>query len=872
MRVSRRATRAAGLLRTLAIAVLFVALPRLALAQTAVPSAGLNALQSYTWYGADPTGVADAGPPLTTAINASPGTFVTMRLAPGTWNVETNTHSNTKIANWLIDGGAVVSGIAGGIDNYRVDWTAGIRHMNVCDSQGRNSFSYSLLLPSVIPTQGIIDNESCVNDNNNTGSQHLQQYISRNGYSSGSIYDFQNDWVGNWTAGPLDGVAEGIMQFNAYYPIISEANYYLSGNGNNQGSAPEMGEWDYIVQSPEVGFTALPGQGAAGNGLTLGPQTTGGNGFVGGLTLVGTDGVFDWESVRSGTQSGQTAGIGPNNLCPGYPCLLSKWNPSGVTSGNTLVITVSSVAYTATVGGAGAPADVAGAIMTANSGGAIPGVLAGVNTVGTQDKRLMIWSTTANDLGSLQIANGTGTPLATLGITAGTYSGSDVRSTGNLQAAVQVQSALHGNVVSPASTTTLTVVVSNLGGSPITTNYLFSPSSNIATMVAAINSIAPTGFKASAGGGTPAGGGALPVMVLSYLDPANVSSSPKQYITISGSSTSSLLTALGIKAGTYYNSTPPHTPAIAWSWNDSMGSGVDTPCGGNASCGVTITPVSVLGVAGTPVNVTTSTNTLAALVAAINTAAITGTNTTIVASTVGSTGNEWMNITNTAGGGFTLADYLGTPLEQMYMPAGTYVAGPTLVGAKTPFACANDTVAKNGVCFMAIGSSVVAQGAPYLPRNPFAASGQWYDGIDLANASFHSGNAIRLGASQGIAWAGGTVVTPNGSGANQGLNFVPTGTGQVAINGNPIQQYLLGATSSLGGSELAAGACSSTTATITGAIAGMAVVAEPLSDPGVGSYWQAFVSSANTVTVRVCATVAVTPAASVYYVHLLPSL
>lgn len=76
--------------------------------------------------------------------------------------------------------------------------------------------------------------------------------------------------------------------------------------------------------------------------------------------------------------------------------------------------------------------------------------------------------------------------------------------------------------------------------------------------------------------------------------------------------------------------------------------------------------------------------------------------------------------------------------------------------------------------------------------------------------------------------------------------------------------------SSIGGSPLAAGACSSTTATINGAAATMTAYASPTTYPGDDDYWKAYVSSSNTVTVKVCAVTGSTPTASTYNVRLEP--
>jgi hypothetical protein len=79
-------------------------------------------------------------------------------------------------------------------------------------------------------------------------------------------------------------------------------------------------------------------------------------------------------------------------------------------------------------------------------------------------------------------------------------------------------------------------------------------------------------------------------------------------------------------------------------------------------------------------------------------------------------------------------------------------------------------------------------------------------------------------------------------------------------------------TASIGGSALTAGQCASGTATATGALTTMAASASPNTYPGAGFSWTAQVTSANTVTVYVCAIAAGTPTASTYNVALGPGI
>ncbi|VWB75866.1 outer membrane autotransporter [Burkholderia lata] len=96
-----------------------------------------------------------------------------------------------------------------------------------------------------------------------------------------------------------------------------------------------------------------------------------------------------------------------------------------------------------------------------------------------------------------------------------------------------------------------------------------------------------------------------------------------------------------------------------------------------------------------------------------------------------------------------------------------------------------------------------------------------------------------------------------------------TATSALTVNGSSILPNLSGTSASIGGSALAAGACSSGTVSITGATSSMVARATPVTYPGDGNLWEAYVSAANTVTVKVCAIVAGTPSASTYNVRIL---
>lgn len=85
--------------------------------------------------------------------------------------------------------------------------------------------------------------------------------------------------------------------------------------------------------------------------------------------------------------------------------------------------------------------------------------------------------------------------------------------------------------------------------------------------------------------------------------------------------------------------------------------------------------------------------------------------------------------------------------------------------------------------------------------------------------------------------------------------------------------YMSGTTGSIGGSALLAGACSSGTVTVNGAAAGMPVsvsASDGTNIPALGVGLSGTVTSANTVTVSVCAIVALTPTSKTYNVRVFP--
>lgn len=80
---------------------------------------------------------------------------------------------------------------------------------------------------------------------------------------------------------------------------------------------------------------------------------------------------------------------------------------------------------------------------------------------------------------------------------------------------------------------------------------------------------------------------------------------------------------------------------------------------------------------------------------------------------------------------------------------------------------------------------------------------------------------------------------------------------------------LSGTTGSIGGGLLAAGACASGTVAVTGSTTSMTVTVSPNTYPGDGTDFSGYVSTNGTVTVKVCALVAVTPTSSTYNVRVI---
>lgn len=149
----------------------------------------------------------------------------------------------------------------------------------------------------------------------------------------------------------------------------------------------------------------------------------------------------------------------------------------------------------------------------------------------------------------------------------------------------------------------------------------------------------------------------------------------------------------------------------------------------------------------------------------------------------------------------------------------------------------------------------------YYAQLKLSGAAEWSlrDGGDTTYANLKAGTiTAAYKSSDGTA---GTTTT----GFKNGLYVSAPGPAFVGI--------LRGVTGNIGGGALTAGSCATGNATVTGATAAMSASASPAADPdpslSTGVVWDAFVSGADTVTVRVCGLVLVTPNAVAYQVSVI---
>lgn len=141
---------------------------------------------------------------------------------------------------------------------------------------------------------------------------------------------------------------------------------------------------------------------------------------------------------------------------------------------------------------------------------------------------------------------------------------------------------------------------------------------------------------------------------------------------------------------------------------------------------------------------------------------------------------------------------------------------------------------------------------------------------DNAVALFNGTHGVIKDSTKLLAGSGAGVTTGPTSGTTAGHMATFQGTnGQIQDGGTVPVTPLAATTSALGGSALTAGQCVTQAVAVTGAATTMVATASPSSDPGTGFSWEAWVSSANNATVRLCAVAAGTPSSVTYNVRVI---
>ena len=204
--------------------------------------------------------------------------------------------------------------------------------------------------------------------------------------------------------------------------------------------------------------------------------------------------------------------------------------------------------------------------------------------------------------------------------------------------------------------------------------------------------------------------------------------------------------------------------------------------------------------------------------------------------------------------------------------AGPFTAGQKLLAADLNAALAAPTITGGSIYCPSIGSSNPITAASPIGTAPFIVTST--TPVNNLSVGGTSGNVTGIIT---VAHGGTGVTTSTGTGSVV-LSNAPVFTGVVSATGGITsitatasnqaviygQMPIVGTTAAIGGAALLAGACASTTTTVTGATAAMTVTTSPTIYPGDGGVWESYVSAANTIITKVCAIIAMTPASSTY--------
>lgn len=156
-----------------------------------------------------------------------------------------------------------------------------------------------------------------------------------------------------------------------------------------------------------------------------------------------------------------------------------------------------------------------------------------------------------------------------------------------------------------------------------------------------------------------------------------------------------------------------------------------------------------------------------------------------------------------------------------------------------------------------VNSDAILANGKALKTDPTTAHTGLFQAYDVNDAVYRTFGTATNGNTPTFAWA-----APAGGSLTGNFSTLQVG-------GVSLAPSLSATTGSIGGGLLSAGACTSGTVAVTSSTTAMAVAVSPNTYPGDGSEFFGYVSANGTVTVKVCALVAVTPAASTYNVRVI---
>lgn len=185
----------------------------------------------------------------------------------------------------------------------------------------------------------------------------------------------------------------------------------------------------------------------------------------------------------------------------------------------------------------------------------------------------------------------------------------------------------------------------------------------------------------------------------------------------------------------------------------------------------------------------------------------------------------------------------------------------------SPVAMTSGTASTTNAATLYIDGQATGTGAPTNNFSLYNRTGTSYFGGNVGMATTSPTAQVGIGMAS---TTNALVVGVAGSSTPAFEVDSANSNGAVKVAGVPDRGTYRGTSGSIGGGVLTAGTCTSGTVNITGVDTTMVVNATPVTYPGDGSQWDAYVSSSGVVTVKVCAVVALTPGATTYNVSVSP--